>query len=71
MNNAPYMFNVIRTRPARSIAKRFEKAANAYKGSFVEITEANGDYKGWFEIPNQGSPFNEQRANALRTQLGL
>ena len=74
-----YFFNITKVKPAAATAKKWNRVAKKHGGAFVEVNRKqgatlginNGNYQGWFAIPNRGNPFDQNTANEIRAELGI
>ena len=72
-----YFFGITKTKPTAAIAKRRHRVARKHGGSYNEVNRRagsqlginNGQYQGWFAIPNRGNHFDAQTAAEIRAEL--
>ena len=73
-----YFFGITKSKPTAAVAKRRDRVARKHGGAYVEVNRRegsalginNGQYQGWFAIPNRGNPFDQNTAAEIRAELG-
>ena len=72
-----YFFNITKNKPTKKEANRWNRISRKYGGAYVEINRKqnscisinNGNYQGWFAIPNRGNPFDQNTQNDILNEI--
>ena len=68
-----YIFGVSNKKKTAAIAKMYDTVAREYGGEFINtsapISQGRNQEHSWFEIPNHGTPHNQNTANAIYAKI--